>query len=459
MRSLALKLTLAFLFVGLIGAILVAAIVSQSTGRAFDQFMRERNEAAIVTTLASYYQTQGSWEGVEKVFDSAGSFHSQTPNQGGKRGGAFSQAPFVLVSTDRVIVYSKNVENLGREVSQNELEEAVPIDVNGDVVGWLLWTGGKQPLGMNTPESLFLANVNKAIIWSALGAVIVALVLGGVLAYSLTRQLRELTAATKKVAAGELGYQVEVRSQDEVGELALSFNQMSADLERSNQIRKQMTADIAHDLRSPLSVILGYTEALSDNKIEGSPEVFNIMYQEAVQLSHLIEDLRTLSLADAGELALNLQAITPYELMEDIVRAYQHQAEMKKIALTIDAEENLPRIRIDPNRMTQIFSNLLSNALRYTAQGGEIILGGYTKKGMTILFVKDNGTGIDSADLPHIFNRFYRSDQARQQNGETGLGLAIAKSLVEAQGGTIWVESQFGEGTTFYMRFPVTDSA
>ncbi len=139
---------------------------------------------------------------------------------------------------------------------------------------------------------------------------------------------------------------------------------------------------------------------------------------------------------------MNLQAITPYELMEDVVRAYQHQAEQRKISITIIAEEKLPKIRIDPNRMTQIFSNLLSNALRYTQQGGEIVLGGSTKRGMITLFVKDNGTGIDSADLPYIFNRFYRSDPARQQNGETGLGLAIAKSLVEAQGGTIWVESE-----------------
>jgi len=228
-------------------------------------------------------------------------------------------------------------------------------------------------LGIFNAVSTCIDQICRNLTMDETGMVGGIMLLGGVLAYSLTRRLRELTAATKKVAAGQLGYQVEVRSHDEVGELARAFNQMSADLENSNQIRKQMTADIAHDLRSPLSVILGYTEALSDRKIEGSQEIYEVLYQEAEQLNHLIEDLRTLSLADAGELALNKQPVSPKELLVDAARAYQHQAELKKISLRVVTEDHLSKITVDPNRMTQVLSNLLSNALRYTPEGGEII--------------------------------------------------------------------------------------
>jgi signal transduction histidine kinase len=250
---------------------------------------------------------------------------------------------------------------------------------------------------------------------------------------------------------------VEVRSQDELGELAASFNQMSADLKRSNQARKQMTADIAHDLRSPLSVILGYAEALADGKLLANPEIFDVMYREAGQLNHLIDDLRTLSLADAGELSLNLQQIAPQELLEDTRRAYQFQAQDKNISLRVEAQASTPRILVDPNRMTQVLGNLVGNALRFTPPGGEIVLGAEPISGAVQISVRDSGTGIDAADLPIIFDRFYRSDQSRSHNGETGLGLAIARSLVEAQGGQITATSKPGE-TIFLIKFPLHDS-
>ena len=449
MRSLAVKLTLAFLFVGLIGAVLVAVIVRQRTQAEFDRFIQSRNGTALAERLADYYQENGDWEGVERVL------RPDQPGGVGPGQGYFAQGlTFVLIGRDGKVIIGGRVENIGRPIPKSDLKDATAIEVNGEIVGWVLPRSSPFPSGIVSPEMAFLRNVNQAALLSALAAAGVALALGGLLAYTLTRSLRELTVATQKVAGGDLGFQVQVRSKDELGELATSFNQMSADLAHANQLRRQMTADIAHDLRSPLSVILGYTEALNDSKLEGTPEVYDVMYKEAGHLNHLIDDLRTLSLADAGELPLTLQPIHPHELLSDVARAHQQQAERKNVTLRVDAVPDIPKIIIDPHRMVQVLGNLMSNALRYTPKGGEIVIGASSENSTVRIFVKDNGPGIEAEDLPHIFDRFYRTDESRQHNGETGLGLAIAKSLVDAQGGSISVESATGRGTTFYITFP-----
>jgi signal transduction histidine kinase len=448
MRSLAVKLTLAFLFVGLIGAVFVALIVRQRTQAEFDRFIRDRNGTALAERLADYYQESGSWEGVGRVM------RPDDPGAMGPGMGIFSQGlTFILIGPDGNVLIGGHADNFGKPISTGDLKNATPITVDGDIIGWVLPRTLPNPREIVTPESIFLANVNRAVFLSALAAVAVALVVGGFLAYTLTRSLRELTIGTQKVAAGDLGYQVDVRSRDELGVLANSFNQMSSDLAHANRLRRQMTADIAHDLRSPLSVILGYAEALNDGKLEGTAEVYDVMYQEAGHLSHLIDDLRTLSLADAGELPFNKVGVVPGELLEEIGRAYQQQADLKSITLKVIVPEDTPRIIVDPNRMVQVLGNLMSNALRYTPESGEIILGATTKGDAVVLYVQDNGVGIAAEDLPHLFDRFFRSDQSREQNGETGLGLAIAKSLVEAQGGRISVSSTPGENTTFYLNF------
>jgi signal transduction histidine kinase len=257
------------------------------------------------------------------------------------------------------------------------------------------------------------------------------------------------------MAQGELEQQVPVRSQDELGELAAAFNQMSADLSRANELRRQMTADIAHDLRTPLSVITGYTEALRDGVLPPMPETFQTLHQEAEHLSLLVEDLRTLSLADAGELTLTRQLLHPHELLERMAAAYLPKAQELEVTLQVTAEANVPPVNVDPERMVQVLGNLVGNALRYTPAGGQISLAATQQGNNVLLTVQDNGVGIAPDELPRVFDRFYRGDVARQTyEGESGLGLAIAKSIVELHGGTITVESTPGEGTTFTIALP-----
>ena len=449
MRSLSLKLSLAFLIVGLTGAILVALIVGLSTRREFDKFMVNSYQANMVTSLANIYKEQGGWQNIDNIV-------VRMPVQ---RPGApeFAKAPVILVDDKGVVIYGGRRYRAGQQLSEGDLAKAVPIEVDGRQVGRLLFTSTdflnpqREP-----PEAQFLRQVNQAILLGALGAAIIALLLGVFLARSIARPVRELTLATQAVAQGELGKQVEVRTTDEIGELAASFNQMSQDLARARSLRQQMTADIAHDLRTPLSVIHGYTEALAEGKLVGNPDMYAVMHEEARHLQHLIEDLRTLSLADAGEITLTRQACEPKAVLERAAGAHASKAAEKQIRLSVQAPEVLPDIDVDPERMAQVLNNLVGNALRYTSEGGEVVLSASAPAGSVLLQVRDNGAGIAPADLPNIFERFYRGDQARNiQEGESGLGLAIAKSLLEAQGGSIAVASELGRGTTFTLTLPV----
>jgi signal transduction histidine kinase len=284
----------------------------------------------------------------------------------------------------------------------------------------------------------------------------VALVLGLLFARSFARPLQELTKAARAMAHGELEQKVKVSSQDEIGQLALAFNQMSQEVASANQQRRQLTADIAHDLRTPLTVIAGYVESMRDGILKPTPERLTVIYTEIERLQQMVNDLRMLTQADAGELHLRLQPVAPHQLLERASELFQHHAERQNVQLALEIEENLPEIQVDESRLMQVMDNLISNALHYTPEGGRITLGAH-KKDLTVeLTIRDTGSGIPSEEIPLIFNRFHRVEKSRHaESGESGLGLAIVKALVEANGGQVWAESEEGKGTTMHMAFPI----
>lgn len=446
-RSLAVKLTLAFLFVGLTGSILVAVIIQQRTQAAFSNFILNREQQNLAENLIYYYQGNGSWIGVA---NNLAMLQANIPLQpGGLRSPFPDGSPLTLVGADQTIVYSNQPNEIGTKVSNRTLNGAVALQSNGQTIGWLLLTPVRRTFSSNTPEGIFLRNVNSATLLSAFVAIFLALLLGGLLAFTMTRSLRDLTEATVDIAKGRFGKQVKVRSKDEIGKLAISFNQMSLDLEKATKARRQMTADIAHDLRSPLSVITGYAEALSDNKLAGTQEVYNILLQETKHLDRLVDDLRLLSLADTGELSLNLQPTSPRVLIDRVIARHSVGATQLQINLQEEAPDDLPLVNVDVERMSQVLDNLILNAFRYTPEGGTVRLGANILDDKIEFTVIDNGRGISAEDLPHIFDRFYRGDKSRQHNGESGLGLAIAKSIVEAHGGRIMVTSNLNQGAKF----------
>ena len=355
--------------------------------------------------------------------------------------------PFVLVDTDRKVIIASAPYTVGEKVKQGTLDKGIPIESGGEVFGTVISTG--QPLVRNPIDQKYVDQINRGFWLAGIVGMLVALGFGLLLARSLTRPVRDLTTATRSMAQGQLEQQVPVRSGDELGELAQAFNHMSADLARANRSRKQMTADIAHDLRNPLTVLSGYLESLQDGKLKPTPERFAVMQAEVTHLQHLVEDLRTLSLADAGELKLHLEPTSIPELLERVAEAYRHQAEQQQIHLKVEIEPNLPEVDLDPARMEQVLGNLVSNALRYTAADGEIRLEAKQLNGSLSVSVIDNGSGIPAEILPHIFERSYRGDESRSGN-ESGLGLAIAKSIVEYHGGNIRAESN-KVGSTFHI--------
>ena len=466
LRSLATKLTLAFLLVSLTGTALVAILVGQITTSEFDKYLLDQMQSSFVVQASQYYQANGSWSGASQGLRAMESFPSlaPAPRATSAAGGSPPATnlppwpqrrdnPFLLADRDGYTVVPAGPYHLGERVPVGDLAKGAPVDADGRMVGTAIFVGALQP--RDPKEDAYLEQTSRAIIVGAVGGTLVALILAIVLAATLTRPLRELTAATRAVAKGEV-HQVSVRSRDELGQLAASFNQMSADLASSAEARRQMTADIAHDLRTPLTVITGYLESLRDGVLKPTPARFEVLYNEARHLQRLVEDLRTLSLADAGELPLNKQPESPRVLLERAAETFRQQAEQKGIALEVEAADGLPTIQVDAERMMQVMGNLLTNALRYTPAGGAIRLLSASGRHEVSITVKDSGVGITAAALPHVFDRFYRGDGSRRDSdGESGLGLAIARSLVNAQGGEISAISEPGRGAAIVMVFPV----
>jgi signal transduction histidine kinase len=378
----------------------------------------------------------------------------QQPGMG--TGSHMRQQPFALANENGRIVVPNGPYRRGDVLSEAALEEGIPILEDGNVIGFLVPT--RAPFEGQPREIEFIQRINRLLLYGALIGAIIALVLGVLLSRTLTRPIRELTKATHAVSEGDLSQHVPVRSNDELGELAQAFNKMSSELARSVNTRKQMTADIAHELRTPLSLILGHAEAVHDGVLPPTRENFEIIREEATRLEHLVNDLRILSLADAGELTISPQALEPQRLLNEVAALYQYQARQKNITLEQQVEAPVPAIQVDPGRMTQVMTNILDNALRHTPEGGRVVLAARAAGEHVELSVQDSGPGLDREDLERIFERFYRTDNSRQRDGAvpggSGLGLAIARSIVQAHGGQISAESQIGHGLRVIVRLP-----
>jgi signal transduction histidine kinase len=343
--------------------------------------------------------------------------------------------------------------NAGECLPARQVAKGEAVVVNDQTVGTVIQTGVLP--ARDPAEEAFLVRTGHGLLWGTIGATIVALLLGFALSRNLTRPLRRLTEAIHKMAAGDLEQRVDIRSHDEIGELAGAFNSMSSQLAQSNQARRQMTADIAHELRNPLMVMTGYIEALRDGVLRPTPERFDMMYEEAQHLQRLVADLRILSLADAGELPLTRQNAAPESLLSRVAEAYGPAAEKAGVRLVVTpASAPLPEVFVDVERMVQVLANLVTNALRHTPAGGAVTLGAQREGHSVVLTVSDSGEGIAPDVLPRIFDRFYRADNARQNGDESGLGLAIVKSIITNHGGGISAASEVGQGSTFTIHLP-----
>lgn len=457
MRSISSKLILAFLSIGVVSVLIIGVIAVLSTRAEFIRFLSDQTQTDIANRLSEYHRTYGSWERAESIFTYNGYGNGGQPGMG--PGGHMRRQPFALANANGRIIIPNGPYHRGDMLTAAEMEEGIPISEDGEIIGFLIST--RAPFEGLPRELEFIERINRLLLYGALIGAVMALLLGVLLSRTLTHPIRELTRATHAVSEGDLSQQVPVRSNDELGELAQAFNKMSSELSRSVNARKQMTADIAHELRTPLSLILGHAEAVHDGVLPPSRENFEIIREEATRLEHLVNDLRILSLADAGELSINLQTLEPQSLLQDVASTYQYQAQRKNTKLHLDMDSSLSNIEVDAGRITQVLTNILDNALRHTQEGGSITLSAREANDQIELAVQDSGPGLKQEDLDRIFDRFYRTDTSRQREGAipggSGLGLAIAKSIVQAHGGQISAESEDGKGLKIVILLPKKD--
>jgi signal transduction histidine kinase len=445
MRSITTKLILAFLLVSLISIITMVVLTRFSTRREFDKFVFNQYEAELVDNLAAYHQNNESWDGVDLVPI------GRMPNQFGPAGQP--SANFCVTDLDGVVVRGSFTHNVGDVVSVETLENATPLQAGEKTVGYLLIE--RPPDRRDPMQDEFSKRIDFSLLATGIGTIIMAFLFGTVISQTITKPIRELTSATHAMTDGKLGQQVTVHSRDEIGELAQSFNKMNDDLAHSFNLRKQMTADIAHELRTPLSLIIGHAEGVHDGVLQPTRENFEIIREEAERLEKLVNDLRTLSLADAGELSLDLQPLDINKLLNDIKTRYIVPFNQKRVTLDLKPDPGILKAALDPVRFSQVLMNILDNALRYTPEGGRVLISTTKMDDQIQIIIQDNGEGVTSEEASHLFDRFYRADESRtRDDGGSGLGLAIARSIVEMHRGKIRAESEKNQGLKIIIQLP-----
>jgi len=305
----------------------------------------------------------------------------------------------------------------------------------------------------------FLSAVKQSLVWAGLGATVIAIILSFFFSQMIVDPIRKIIEATKKIAAGDYAKRVKIASNDEIGELGTALNQMAENLGKIETLRKELVANVSHELATPLTSISGYLEALRDKVIKGKEPTLKtlvLLKEEADRLTAMVEDLRKLSFVEAHTFRLSLTPVSLKAVMDKIVLKLKPQFEAKKIKLKSTAASGLLKVLADEDRLIQILLNLLDNALSFTSKGGKVKISARPKNDFVELTVSDTGIGIAKKDLPHVFERFYRTDKSRsRKTGGTGVGLAIVKELVKAHGGEIQVESKEGKGTKFSFTLPI----
>jgi len=311
----------------------------------------------------------------------------------------------------------------------------------------------------SSPEATFLTSVNLALWLAVLIAGLIALLLALLFANTLLKPLHTLKTVAGRMERGDLSQRVSITDKGEIGALAHAFNAMAESLSSSEQARRNLVSDVAHELRNPLMNIRGYLELLTERVLEPTPQTLASLYEETSLLSRLVADLQELSLAEAGQLPLALRPIELVEVVSQTVQIVQPQLEHTHLTLQVSIPPDLPLICADPERVTQILRNLLHNAITHTSSPGEISITASRSQTWVHVSVQDTGTGIAPEHLPYLFERFYRADPSRSRaTGGTGLGLAVVKQMVQAHGGQITVASQKGKGTCFTFTLPAVSN-
>ncbi|MEP7289051.1 MAG: HAMP domain-containing sensor histidine kinase [Chloroflexota bacterium] len=478
------RLTLSFVIVTQVSIVLVAVLANSTISGDFRLYIVRKTvpvEDTLPADLVTFYERNGSWQGVASVLtappsmviasgvpaqpqsliaDANGGVASilTTPPSMVIASGVPAQPQPLIADANGNVVYDSSGTQIGGVLSDPERMAAIPMSAEGKTIGYFL----RGPLDVNftdrlmqTPEQDFLDRLGQTLTIVALVAGILGVGLGLIMARTVVAPLASLSGAARAFASHQWDRRAIVRGASEIADVARAFNEMADELQRAEILRRSMIADIAHELRTPLSVMQGNLRALLDEVYPLEIGEIVTLYDETRLLSRLVDDLRELALADAGQLRLDLQPVEVSEIVSATVGNFAIATESEAIQVVMQGGEGLPKVLADSDRVAQILRNLLVNALRYT-EGCITVSSTLIEPSMVCISVTDTGKGIAPEELLHVFDRFYRGDKSRERgSGGTGLGLAIARAWVEAMGGKIGVESTLGQGSRFWFTLPI----
>ncbi|WP_342774634.1 sensor histidine kinase [Paenibacillus piri] len=394
-----------------------------------------------------YDNNRQSWEGVQQLDDALSRSITGTP------------ASFLLVSPQDQILFQKGEEAVPLI---KRLGIRQPMERNGKTIAVIYYYDSEvaalSKLRIGLPISILFLLIPSAVLFIG-----ISLGVAWWLSQRFTAPLRQLIAAIDRMGRGEFGVQAAISTRDEYGQVAQAFNEMSRLIQSLEEHRRNLVADVAHELRTPITIIRGKLDLVQQSSRRVEPESLLPLQDELIRLTRLVDDLHLLSLAEAKKLPMDREATDLPKLLNRVVERVSHDFDQKRIRIHVTEEGGISLAYVDPNRMAQVFLNLIVNAVRHTPTEGLITITireeatGQGDSGYVRIDIADTGPGMDPNHLPYLFDRFYRTDQAQvQSNGGMGLGLAIAKGIVTAHDGTIHVESELGQGTVFIVRLPIS---
>ncbi len=473
-----------FALLGVVVLIIVARLLVNDTLR--QSFIPAQLQApgGIVDTLGDYYQTHHSWQGVDNLMDGArATFHLWSGgmdlrlldregapiyqiNQRPGGNSPIENSPMGNSAMGNSAMGNSAMGNgpngpnsnaqpgngaMGRP--RNPIQ--IPIKIDGQTVGYLETRVMMAPSG-NRPLDIF-QQLSQYLLLIALGAAILGAVFSVAASRTLTAPLTQLANAARAIGGGNLNERVPIHGSDEVAAVAVAFNEMAGELQEAETLRRNLMADVAHELRTPLSVLQGNLRAILDEVYPLDKEEITRLYTQTRLLSRLVNDLHELAQAEAGQLSLNLASTDLRPLLREIIEIFAPMAEDSAINLEAQLAPTLPAAAVDSVRLRQVLHNLLANALRHTPTGGTVSLQSAATPDAVTIMIRDSGEGIAPEHLPHVFDRFYRTDRARARDtGGAGLGLAIVRAIVQAHGGTVSAQSNgIGQGSAFTVALPI----
>lgn len=463
--SISSRLILSFLVIILVTTGLFVVLTNRVIRVRFNDMIARSGQSyarKIAPFLERYYQLNNGWDNVDELATLLVEFQDN-PKRIANRITNNSIIPdFIFAGRDeRLILFEGNnvlfdtdPEGDSFILNVDVQEYGVPIIVDGNTVGTVV--AGSTFGFLTDNQSRFLRDVNRILLWIAFLSIGAVLFVGITQSQSIIQPIQKLNQATRLIAKGDYAHRIKINRNDEFGEMAQAFNNMAQELENQQVLRNRTMADIAHELRTPLSILQIDLESMEDGLMEVTPENMRVLQSEVSHLRNLVEDLRILSRVDAGEITIDQAAIELGSLIREVIERQMQSARDKGVDLGFDLEGEEIFVTGDNQRLSQVLINLITNAVRHTPQGGTVKVAMRQQGSEVLVSVADTGEGIPQADLPFLFDRLYRVEKSRSRDqGGSGLGLSIAKSLIEAHQGRIWAESREGEGSTFKFVLPI----